>query len=338
MRVSIGFTGFGPLGPTLDAVRAAEAGGLDGVWSAEHIGFHDAVVPSAAYLAMTERIDVGIVGLGPASRHAAMAGTELASLCELGPGRVRVQVGTGDAQLIAKIGARYPRPLGTVRTYVEVLRDVLAGREMLYELPIAPFNGFQLATAGIAEPPPIDVMAIRPKMLRLACEIADGVSLSAGASKTYLADTVATVEAHLDELGRDRSAFHISAMAFGLIAPDLDPMLSAFGAMASTFPADTTAYLSRGAYDTDAYRELVNAGRTLDAARLLTPDAVRGMTFAATPDGIGAELERYAATGIDELAILPTAPPEMLAAAVEAIAAAPRPASSPVPSTATQEV
>lgn len=167
---------------------------------------------------------------------------------------------------------------------------------------------------------------------------ADGVSLSAGASKTYLAETVETVEAHLRDLGRDRSTFHISAMAFGIVAPDPEPLLTAFGAMASSFPADTTAYLARGAFDTDAYRELVSAGRTLDAARILTPDAVRGMTFAATPDEIGAELGRYAATGIDELAILPTAPPEMLAGAVEAIAAAPRPVSPTVSSTASQEV
>lgn len=319
MRVSIGFAGFGPLAPTLAAVQAAEAGGLDGVWSAEHIGFHDAVVPSAAYLASTERIEVGLVGLGPASRHPAMMATELASLCELGPGRVRVQVGTGDASLIAKLGVRYPRPLAAVASYVRALRDVLAGRELNVELPVGRFAGFQLAP--VESPPAIDVMAIRPKMLRLAAEIGDGVSLSAGASQQYLTETVAEVESHLAELGRARSGFRISACAFGLVAPDPDLLVAAFAALMTSFPAADASYLARGAFDTEGYLAAMAAGRTLEAAKMITPEVVRAITLAAAPDGIGGELARYAATGIDELTILLLAPPPLLAGAVTAVAA-----------------
>ena len=50
MRLSVAFSGFGGLADTLPIVDAAEEHGLDGVWSAEHLGFHDAVVPSALYL------------------------------------------------------------------------------------------------------------------------------------------------------------------------------------------------------------------------------------------------------------------------------------------------
>lgn len=329
MRLSIGFTGFGPLGPTLDAVAAAEAAGLDGVWSAEHIGFHDAVVPSATYLARTQRVEVGIVGIGPASRHPAMAAAELASLSELGPGRIRAQVGTGDAGLIAKIGARYPRPLETVAGYVRVMREILAGRELNVELPFAKFAGFQFA--NFAGPIPIDVMAIRPRMLELATEVGDGVSLSAGASEQYLRETVDYVEAQLAKLGRPRSDFRISAHAFGLVAPDVDEMISTFGALLTTFPAASVAYLARGAFDTDAYAAAMDATRTLDAARLLTADAIRGITLAATPDELGPALRRYAATGIDELTVLLMTPPPLLADAVTAVAAH-RPQPVPVPS------
>jgi len=50
VRLSISFTGFGGIAGTFPAVLAAEEAGLDGVWSAEHIGFHDAIVPSAVIL------------------------------------------------------------------------------------------------------------------------------------------------------------------------------------------------------------------------------------------------------------------------------------------------
>ena len=35
----------------------------------EHIGFHDAITPSALYLRETERLEIGLVGLSPAARH-----------------------------------------------------------------------------------------------------------------------------------------------------------------------------------------------------------------------------------------------------------------------------
>jgi alkanesulfonate monooxygenase SsuD/methylene tetrahydromethanopterin reductase-like flavin-dependent oxidoreductase (luciferase family) len=83
--------GIGPIESTLWAARAAERFGLGGVWSAEHIGFHDAIVPSALYLRETERLEIGVVGISTAGRHPGLIAMELSSLAELGPGRVRVR-------------------------------------------------------------------------------------------------------------------------------------------------------------------------------------------------------------------------------------------------------
>ena len=106
MRISIAFSGFGGLESTFPAVLAAEAAGLDGVWTAEHLGFHDAMVPSAMYLRATERIEIGMVGFSPVSRHPAVLAMELGSMSELAPGRVRVQVGTGDSTLVGEARPR----------------------------------------------------------------------------------------------------------------------------------------------------------------------------------------------------------------------------------------
>ena len=89
MRLSILFSGFGSLGETFQAVRQADKEGLDGVGSAEHLGFHDAVVPSASYLAVTKRLEVGLVGLSTAGRHPGLLAMELMSLSELGPNRYK---------------------------------------------------------------------------------------------------------------------------------------------------------------------------------------------------------------------------------------------------------
>src|SRR5690606_22056116 len=129
---------------------------------------------------------------------------------QLGPGRVRVQVGTGDPMLARHIGVtRQERPLETVEGFVLALRELLRG-----DVVTRHGRGFSLESLKLradVTPPLIDVMAIRPRMLQLAARVGDGVALSVGASLPYLSRVVESVEGQLDEIGRDRSAFRITA-------------------------------------------------------------------------------------------------------------------------------
>jgi len=319
VRLSIAFSGFGPLAPTLDGVRAAEDAGLDGVWSAEHLGFHDAMVPSAMYAATTERIEIGIVGLSAASRHPGLLAMELASLCEVAPGRVRVQVGTGDPSLVGKLGGSVDRPVMRTRQLVDVLRTTLSGKEGNRELLVGAFKGFKL-NAYTGPPPPIDVMAIRPAMLRLAADVADGVSLSVSASRPYLKETVQLIEESLAEHGRERAQFRITALVFGMIAPGIDQLLGGMGPMLATFPPEPMEPLTTGVLDGAAYVAAHKAGRTLEAAKMLTADVLRELMLAAEPDQVGDVLAAYAATGIDELGVMPMGPPEFLVETIKLLA------------------
>ncbi len=87
--MSLTFTNLGRLQLTLPAVLAAEEAGLDGVWSAGRVGFHDAVVPSALYLCATPHLEVGRVALSIASRHTGITAMELLSLSEIGRDHVQ---------------------------------------------------------------------------------------------------------------------------------------------------------------------------------------------------------------------------------------------------------
>ncbi len=324
MRLSLAFSGFGPLAGTVEAVQVAEDVGLDGVWSAEHLGFHDAVVPSTLYLQATERVEIGLMGLSAASRHPGALAMELASLCELAPGRVRVQVGVGDPGLVGKLGGTTDRPITRTRQLVDAVHEALSGKELNRDLLPGKFKNFKL-NAFSGPVPPIDVMAIRPGMLRLAARCADGVSLSVSASRTYLRETVALIEDELAAAGRDRSGFRITALAFGLIAPGVDAILAGMGAMLATFPPEPMEVLAEGALDGARYVELHTSGQTLEAARMLPPDVLGELTLAAEPDGVGAALASFADTGIDELGVMPMGPPEMLVDTIKLLAAS-RPA------------
>ncbi len=324
MRLSLDFMGIAPIASTLPVVRAAERFGLDGVWSCEHIGLHDAIVPSALYLRETERLEVGVVGISTAGRHPGLTAMELSSLAELGPGRVRVQVGTGDPSLVAKLGKAIERPARSTEAFVNALREALAGGEMNLEQPDFTFRGFRLTP--LASPPPVDVMAVRPLMVRTAARVGDGLALSLGASLTYLADTVRDVQHELDARGRDRRSFRITAVTLGVIAVDVDTARAQALPLFSLLEPAMAEHLARGVIEPGALVAAAESGGTPAVMKLFTPEVVDSIALVTTPDGLGAALERHAATGIDELAVSIFAAPEDQPAIVEQLARA-RPAS-----------
>lgn len=320
MRLSVAFGGFGGLADTLPIVRAVEHSGLDGVWTAEHMGFHDAVVPSSVYLATTERIDIGLVGISTAGRHPGLTAMELMSLSELGPGRIRAQVGLGDDSLVAKLGRTISKPIASTTAFVNSLRETMQGRDMKVSYPEFTFDGFRLAPLGPV--PALDVMAIRPKMVQVAARVGDGLSISVGASLEYIRDVVKDVERDLAEAGRDRSAFRITALAMTAIGDDLGQTRAPIGPMLSTFPQASAAFLARGVVDAEELVRIEREEGPFGVMKYWTPERVDQIAFVSTPGGLADKLAAYAATGIDELGLMMINPPDQQPAIVEQLARA----------------
>jgi Coenzyme F420-dependent N5,N10-methylene tetrahydromethanopterin reductase and related flavin-dependent oxidoreductases len=279
MRIGVSFSGFAPLASSFSLARAAEDAGFDSAWYCEHLGFHDAIVPAAVMLDRHPGLDVGVVGPAPVSRHPAVLAMELASLSEIAPGRVRAQLGLGDARLIGRIGG-VANSLALVREYVSATRRVLAGEALDGVHANHVFDTFQ--TMPAAAPPELDIMAIRPKMLALAAEIADGVSLSTGASLEYLHETVRVIEEALRAHGRPRETFRITAQALGALG-DTDE--DAVARVAPTFMIFSPQILSILAPGLDP---------ATDVAR---------MAIAGTATTVAERLAQYQDAGIDEVAI-----------------------------------
>jgi alkanesulfonate monooxygenase SsuD/methylene tetrahydromethanopterin reductase-like flavin-dependent oxidoreductase (luciferase family) len=249
----------------------------------------------------TERLEIGLVGLSPAGRHPGMLAMELASLCELAPGRIRAQIGTGDPSLVAKLGKPIEAPARTTAAFLRALRDALAGSDLNVEYPGFAFRGFKLAP--LAPPPALDVMAVRPRMVETAAKYADGVSLSVGASHAYLRETVARVERVLAERGRSRDSFRVSALALGVIAKDLDAARAQVLPLLAMGEPSMVEHLVGSALPQGAIREAAARGGPFALAELFTPDVIDQIALVSTPDRLTEALARYAATGIDELAV-----------------------------------
>lgn len=322
MRISLAFDGSTPIKDTLPAVLAADRLGLDGVWSAEHVGLNDGIVPSATYLSRTERLDVGIVGCNTDTRHPGLLAMELNSLEQIGPGRVRVQVGTGDFNLSQLIGSNGSgRSLANVEALVRSLRSLLAGDSVTESAPA--FRLTSLSLRGPVARLPIDVMAIRPKMLDLASDVGDGVALSFGASHGYLSRVVAETEAALERKGKERGSFRITAITAAAVAPDLDAARAKAGKVLAFAHMPTARILAEGVGPLPATNDLrmaLESGGLAAAAETFAGDTIDALALVATPDTFANAVTAYADTGIDELAVMLTGNPRDHVEIVEMLA------------------
>lgn len=324
MRISFGYTGSTPLPLTIPAVDAAEAAGLSGIWSAEHVGMNDAIVPSAVYATRTERLEIGVMGLNADTRSPGVLAMELATLSTLAPGRVRLQIGTGSPQRAAQLGVTGARTLNGVEIFMDALRRLLRGESVSVRSEAFALDGMRITTVDTSLPPiPIDVMAIRPKMTALAARIADGLSLSVFGSHDYLRSQVDLVERTLEEEGRDRSAFRVSAAVLASIEPDLDSARASMANALSAFPLAVPEMLAGlEVPDANAIAAARADGGVGHIARLFSAETIEGLALVATPQTLATAIDRYRADGIDELIVLPSTPPESHPALAEMLRAA----------------
>jgi probable F420-dependent oxidoreductase len=149
----------------LQRLTAADAGaamvelerlGYTSVWIPESVGSKDVMAHSAILLGASER---AIVAPGIASIYArdpmAMANGAKA-LADAYPGRFVLGIGVSHAPSVKLRGGDYGKPIETMRTYLDAM-------------DAASYHGPELA-----EPVPLVLAALGPRMLELAAERTDG--------------------------------------------------------------------------------------------------------------------------------------------------------------------
>ncbi len=190
MRYGITFDGRAPVSEALPLAQAAEAHGLECAWVGEHLGHRDALVYAATLLEHTRGLAIGVGAISPYYRHPAQIAMGVATLLETYGSRVRLMLGLGNAEQIARLGRTTHAPARAVREAVTIVRALLA-------TGVADVKGETFTAAAVrmgrvaSAIVPIYVAAVRDGMLRVAGEVGDGVSLGAAASPRYVTHAVA---------------------------------------------------------------------------------------------------------------------------------------------------
>jgi 5,10-methylenetetrahydromethanopterin reductase len=165
----------------LEYVRYAEKKGFEAVWQAESRLVRDAIVPMAAYAAVTERIKVGSGVINNWSRNIGLLAATFLTLDDLAPNRIICGIGAWWDPLAKNVGIDRKKPLTAMKETVYVLRRLLNMERVTFDGEFIHVNDIELDVVhGRREPRHVPIMigATGDQMMELAGEIADGVVLN----------------------------------------------------------------------------------------------------------------------------------------------------------------
>jgi probable F420-dependent oxidoreductase len=162
----VSFTTTPPADLQRAAVRRLEDAGYQTIWTNEVIG-KDAFVQLGVLLGAAERPVLGTFIANIWARPAQTMHAAAAQLADAYPGRLAVGLGVGYPEQAVSVGQEFGSPLATMRDYLNRMDSPT--------WPQAPDAAY-----------PRIIAANGPKMLALACEIADG-AMPAGLPATFTA-------------------------------------------------------------------------------------------------------------------------------------------------------
>lgn len=189
----------------LDYVRYAEARGFEAVWQAESRLVRDAIVPMAAYAAVTERIKVGSGVINNWTRNIGLLAATFLTLDDLAPNRIICGIGAWWDPLARNVGIERKKPLTAMRETVIVLRRLLNMERVTFHGEFIHVEGIELDVVhGRREPRNVPIMigATGDQMLELSGEIADGVVLNYCVPPEYNDHALELVDRGARKVGR----------------------------------------------------------------------------------------------------------------------------------------
>ncbi|WBB71156.1 LLM class F420-dependent oxidoreductase [Micromonospora sp. WMMD812] len=305
-----------PLAGHAAVYAALHRAGFTDVWSSEVAGT-DAFTPLALAAAWQPELRLGTAVAPVFTRGPGLLAMSAAALAETAPGRFALGIGASSPVVVGDWNAvPFTDPFQRTRDVLRFLRAALAGETVDQAYDTFTVRRFTLERPP-AVPPPIQLAALRPGMLRLAGAEADGVLLN------WLAAT--DVPRALAEVSERRPGFEVTARIF--VCPTEDA-----GYARTLGRRMITSYLTVPAYA--AFHRWLGrdevlgpmwkawaAGDRRSALAAVPDEVVDQLILHGSPEQCRAQVRRYADAGVEVpvLALLPT--PELTAGGPETLAA-----------------
>ncbi len=291
----------------LDFVRYAEQKGFEAVWQAESRLVRDAIVPMAAYAAVTERIKVGSGVINNWTRNIGLLAATFLTLDDLAPGRIICGIGAWWDPLAKNVGIERRKPLLAMRETVEVLRRLLKLERVTFHGEFHQVEGIELDVVhGRREPRDVPIMigATGPKMMELTGEIADGAVLNYCVPPGYNHSALESLEAGARKSGRTLDDIDRPQLVVCSVDQDEDRALDTSRELLTQYLAQQPHIAKASGVSNEVVAEIQSilgwpaTHEQIQQAKHLVPDElVTRITASGTPDQARAKVAEYMENG-----------------------------------------
>lgn len=287
----------------LDYVRYAEKRGFEAVWQAESRLVRDAIVPMAAYAAVTDRLKVGSGVINNWTRNIGLLASTFLTLDDLAPNRIICGIGAWWDPLARNVGIERRKPLTAMRETVTVLRRLLNMETVTFHGEFHHVDGIVLDVVhGRREPRNVPIMigATGDKMMQLAGEIADGVVLNYCVPPEYNDRALELLELGAHKSGRSLDDVDRPQLVVCSVDPDHHKAIDTTRGLLTQYLAQQPHIAKASGVSQDVVAEIQSilgwpaTKEQIDRAKHLVPeDLIHRITASGTPEEARAKVQEY---------------------------------------------
>ena len=278
----------------LDYVRYAEERGFEAVWQAESRLVRDAIVPMAAYAAVTNRIKVGSGVINNWTRNIGLLAATFLTLDDLAPNRIICGIGAWWDPLASNVGIHRRKPATAMRETVEVMRRLLNMERVTFHGEFHHVDDIELDVVhGRREPRHIPIMigATGDLMMELTGEIADGVVLNYCVAPEYNDKAMELLEKGLKKSGRYLNDFDRPQLVVCSVDTDHDKAIDTTKMLLCQYLAQQPHIAKASGVSQDVIHEIqailgwpATKEQINQAKHLVPDDLVLRITASGTPE------------------------------------------------------
>lgn len=300
----------------------AEKHGFEAVWQAESRLVRDAIVPMAAFAAVTERIKIGSGVINNWTRNIGLLASTFLTLDDLAPNRIICGIGAWWDPLAANVGIQRRKPLLAMRETLDVMRRLLNLERVTFHGEFHQVTDIELDVVhGRREPRHVPLMigATGPKMMELTGEIADGAVLNYCVAPDYNDKALAQLKAGATKAGRTLDEIDRPQLIVCSVDNDKAKALDGARGLLTQYLAQQPHIAKASNVSDDVVKKIQNilgwpaTKEQIKEAMPLVPDElVQRITASGTPEEVKAKVRQYVDKGCTCPILYPLGDPHLM--------------------------
>lgn len=291
----------------LDYARYAEKRGFEAIWQAESRLVRDAIVPMAAYAAVTDKLKVGSGVINNWTRNIGLLAATYLTLDDLAPNRILCGIGAWWDPLARNVGIDRRKPLVAMRETVIILRRLLNLEHVTFHGEFIHVDGIELDVVhGRREPRnvPIFIGATGDLMMEMTGEIADGALLNYCVPPEYNLKALELLEKGAKKAGRKLEDIDRPQLVVCSVDLDHDRAIDTTRELLTQYLAQQPHIAKASGVSEDVVREIqailgwpATKEQIKKAKHLVPEELILRITASGTPDEARAKVSEYIKNG-----------------------------------------